>query len=343
MKKYLISNEGGFYKACLHCHTTVSDGHLSPEELKAAYKSLGYSIVAFTDHDVMIPHPELRDSDFLPMTAVELDIGNKKPDKTMADGDCVHFNFIALDENMEIQPLWHREKYVPPKALHSKPLVKFDENEPDYERDYTPECVNDMMRIGREKNFFVIYNHPTWSHESYHEYIKYENMHAMEIINNISNTGCGVFEYNDRVYDDMLRVGKRLFCVAADDAHALYPLGKRKCDIGGTWTMIKAKTLDYPSVADALLRGDFYASEGPVLNSIWYEDGKICVECEHCDRVIFTSYPKRGMAYYDETGEGLTYAELPLEEKHKIVRVTLVDKFGKRAYTSAYFTEDFVK
>ena len=42
MRKYLISEKGSFYKANLHCHTTVSDGCLTPEEVKAAYKEKGY-------------------------------------------------------------------------------------------------------------------------------------------------------------------------------------------------------------------------------------------------------------------------------------------------------------
>ena len=37
MKKYLISDKGRFFKANLHCHSTVSDGRLSPEEIKKAY------------------------------------------------------------------------------------------------------------------------------------------------------------------------------------------------------------------------------------------------------------------------------------------------------------------
>ena len=41
MKKYLLPEEGQFYKANLHCHTTVSDGSLTPEEIKAAYKARG--------------------------------------------------------------------------------------------------------------------------------------------------------------------------------------------------------------------------------------------------------------------------------------------------------------
>ena len=49
MKKYLISKEGQFYKANLHCHTTVSDGVMTPQEVKDYYKERGYSVVAITD------------------------------------------------------------------------------------------------------------------------------------------------------------------------------------------------------------------------------------------------------------------------------------------------------
>ena len=34
MKKYLLPQNGSFYKANLHCHSTVSDGRWSPEEIK---------------------------------------------------------------------------------------------------------------------------------------------------------------------------------------------------------------------------------------------------------------------------------------------------------------------
>ena len=34
MKKYLLQENGNFYKANLHCHSIVSDGAFTPEELK---------------------------------------------------------------------------------------------------------------------------------------------------------------------------------------------------------------------------------------------------------------------------------------------------------------------
>ena len=59
MIKHLLPGSGNFYKANLHCHTTISDGRKTPEEVRRIYKEQGYSVVAFTDHDVFIPHPEL--------------------------------------------------------------------------------------------------------------------------------------------------------------------------------------------------------------------------------------------------------------------------------------------
>ena len=72
MKKYLLPETGNFYKANLHCHTTVSDGKWTPEEVKKNYMAMSYSVIAYTDHDVLIPHPELADENFLPLNSYEM-------------------------------------------------------------------------------------------------------------------------------------------------------------------------------------------------------------------------------------------------------------------------------
>ena len=61
MKKYLLPKDGNFYKANLHSHTNVSDGAFCPQDVKKVYLEHGYSIVAFTDHDVLMPHYDLND------------------------------------------------------------------------------------------------------------------------------------------------------------------------------------------------------------------------------------------------------------------------------------------
>ena len=63
-----------YYKANFHCHSVVSDGKLTPEELRDAYKEKGYSILAITDHSVMVQHQHLNQPDFLLLTGVEIDV-----------------------------------------------------------------------------------------------------------------------------------------------------------------------------------------------------------------------------------------------------------------------------
>ena len=77
MRKYLLPKEGNFYKANLHMHTTISDGHMTVEETKKAYMDKGYSIVAFTDHELMVPHNDLSDENFLAITSTEIIIDNR--------------------------------------------------------------------------------------------------------------------------------------------------------------------------------------------------------------------------------------------------------------------------
>ena len=43
--KVFISKDKKQFKANLHCHSTISDGKLTPEELKEAYKAQGYSVL----------------------------------------------------------------------------------------------------------------------------------------------------------------------------------------------------------------------------------------------------------------------------------------------------------
>ena len=230
MKKYLLSEEGKFYKANLHCHTNISDGSYSLEEIKRDYMEKGYSVVAYTDHDMFIPHHDLTDEKFLALSAFEVEINEKYPN-TPYTKTC-HLCMIAKNPEMDIQPCWN-EKYANiGRAKEHGHKVKFDQSLPPYERVYSHECVNDMIKTFSENGFFVTYNHPTWSQESYPQYMGYKGMDAMEIYNHECIV-CGQDEHNGKVYDDILRSGKRIYCLATDDTH---------CAAGcfGGFTMINA-------------------------------------------------------------------------------------------------------
>ena len=152
MKKYLLPKDGNFYKANLHCHSTVSDGKWTVEEIKKNYMEQGYSIVAYTDHDVLIPHPELNDDKFLALNGLEFGIGEGV--KSGKISRTCHFCAIALEPDNITQPCWHREKYQFHNAVNYRNKVVFDDSEADWEREYSPEYINKMMENCREKGFY---------------------------------------------------------------------------------------------------------------------------------------------------------------------------------------------
>ena len=93
MKKILLPEENAtlnYYKANLHCHSTISDGTKTPEQLKEDYKAHGYSILSITDHEVFIPHSELSDSEFLMLNGYEIEASG-------TGGKTCHLCFVALE------------------------------------------------------------------------------------------------------------------------------------------------------------------------------------------------------------------------------------------------------
>lgn len=101
MKKFLIPDDGKFYKACLHTHSDVSDGTGSPEELKRIYMEHGYSVVAFIDHEIIVPHNDLSDDKFLAITSFEKGV-NKPGAKDYSHRVAVHLNYFSTDKNKDI-------------------------------------------------------------------------------------------------------------------------------------------------------------------------------------------------------------------------------------------------
>ena len=279
MKKYLLPENGAFYKANLHCHTTCSDGRWTPEKVKEEYMARGYSIVAYTDHNLMIPHTDLDSEDFLSLTSYEIDFTEPKDGRAFRK--TCHLCFIAPTATGTKQVCYHRTKHVNEKNEHLRELVEFDDTLPDYIREHTPECINEATRRAREAGYFVTYNHPTWSNEDFTDYMSYENLDAMEIVN-YSCVYSGHEDYNPRVYDDMLRSYKqRLYCVATDDNHNGNP------DSFGGFTVIKAERLDYPSVFAALKAGSFYASQAPLIHELYLdEENKVHIKCSPASRII---------------------------------------------------------
>ena len=342
MRKYLLPSEGRFYKANLHSHTVLSDGRLTPEETKALYRSMGYSIVAFTDHDVMIPHNELADESFLPLIGVEYEINEFNSYPGRRGGKTCHICFIAPDADTVIQPNWNERYAYVGNASASAAQVKFDPDAPKLERDYSPEFINALVRDMRDRGFFVTYNHPVWSLENYNDYTAYNSFSAMEIYN-FGAVIVGSDAYSPAIYDEMLRAGcGRLYAVAADDNHNKSTQESGGGDSGGGFVMIKAEKLEYKTIMSALKRGDFYASQGPEIHELYVEDGMVHIKCSDASKIVYTNCSRASRVIFAKPGEPITEASFSIREHDGYFRLTVTDLLGRNANTSGYFLEDIL-
>ena len=103
--KHLIPQVQRYFKTALHCHTNISDGVPSPEEMKEIYKSKGYQVLSITDHNILVDHSAMNEEDFLLVTGVEYNINE---DNTWAERrfwvKTYHLNFIAKRPDILWQP-----------------------------------------------------------------------------------------------------------------------------------------------------------------------------------------------------------------------------------------------
>ena len=329
MRKYLIDPKQKWCKANLHCHTVLSDGCLTPEEIKERYMAHGYQVVAFSDHEILHDNSYLCDENFVALTAVEYSINDHAP--FWRDERTIHINLFSRDPHNTFHP-----------ASSVRNAGRYYERFKDefrcdgYDRVYTKESINETIRRANEAGFLVQYNHPNWSLNTREDYMAIEGLWSLEILNYCTELETGA-EYCPIIYEDMLNHGKRLFCSMGDDNH-----NGDKGDFGsyGGVTYIGVDSLTYENVFNAMEQGKIYCSSGPRIHSLYVEDGKVVVECDPATNVVFTSENRRFMNRF---GENLTHAEFPLDGASLYFRITVFDDKGGRAHTSAYYLEDLEK
>lgn len=312
----LLPEAGHFYKANLHCHTVDSDGRLTHEEVKAEYQKRGYRIVAYTDHRKYGWHKELCDREFVALAAMEVDINEHF--KVPGDFSRVKTYHINLYDAMP-------EKYQEEKQRSPLPERKY------YDMDY----INDYIRKMKAYGFFACYNHPYWSLQNYEDYKGLRGFWGMEIY----NYGCdldGMYGFHPQSYDEMLRLGNRLFCVAADDNHNAFPFEDPLSDSFGGFTMVKAPELTYGAVTEALLNGNFYSSMGPEIHGLSVEDGVLKVETSPVDKIFVMTQGRNCYREAAAPGQTISGGSFSLNGTEGYIRVQIRDREGRYACSNAY-------
>ena len=237
MRTYLLPEHGNFYKVNMHSHSTLSDGQQTPEQLKEAYMAKGYSAIAYTEHTRLHDLTYLNDDKFIAITSYEIDFLDKE-----------HTPFCFAS-----QPLEHAHM----EAVHMNLYARDPHNVTpielkDLKTEFTVENINEAVRRAREAGFFVIYNHPHWSMNSYPFYSRLNGVQGLELVNGASNRSSDL-DYTPHVYDEMICAGQRLICVGGDDNH-------NTSHFFQAWTVMKADELTHEALLGAMDAGNCYAS-----------------------------------------------------------------------------------
>ena len=312
MNKQTLFTATNVYKANLHCHTTVSDGKCTPQQIKDMYKANGYSIVAFTDHNTLVNHSTLNDENFLAINSLEVGVTEEIPNESFTKCKCYHLNLFSTDPNItETPPTMRGMNY------------------------HNTDAINEYIKARVDEGFLVSYNHPYWSMQTYDDYSKLKGCFAMEIFNNGCEVTDGYYGYNPQVYDEMLRASGKvgnLFCLSTDDNHN-NPVHAVSDSFGG-FVMIESPSLNYSNIMNALKSGNFYSSQGPEIYEISIEDSNLHVKCSEVKTiVVYTD----GRTCHLKQGDSLTEAVFTLNGNEKYIRVMCRDANHNDANSNAYW------
>lgn len=333
---YLISPLKKQYKANLHCHSVLSDGKKTPEELKAMYKDNGYSILSITDHERPCNHTDLTDDDFIMITGYEAYIRDNKECKGNPYKPEIHLNLFA--ENPE------NVSYIcfNPAACRyctEEEKEQFIKVGSQKQREYTVEYINEFVKTALDNGYICSHNHPYWSLENEDMILKYEGFFSMEMCN-FSSFIINGLEYNARLYDKLILSGKKIFCHSADDNHNHAPENSLAYDSFGAFTMIMPEKFTYDEIFKAMKKGEMYSSMGPLFKEVSMDGNKIHIETSPVQSIrVFTGNrkPNRRLA---NRGETINSADFELDDSIKFIRVSIVDEYGNYADTRAFLREE---
>ena len=303
---FLQDENAVWLKGNLHSHSTCSDGQLTPEQLKEAYKHHGYDFLAVTDHDIYTDTRSMTDDSFTMIQGFEL-WGNNYPN----DKD-IHIHFLWDDSFNEFEG---------GQVIHLPQR--------------TGEVCQEFCYRMREKGAYVMLNHPHWSMLSSPEVPDENPYHAVEIINYASewleNTGDGsVF------WSEMLYRGLKLWGGGSDDNHNDYPLDSLYCDSFGGFTVVKARDRSPNAIIEALKSGSFYTSTGPAIYDFYIEDDEIHVVTSPCERIYVCGEHR---SHQRRLGRHVTEFVTKLKGREHMVRCEAMDAAGRSAYSNPIFLD----
>ena len=299
-----------WYKGNLHTHTLNSDGDSSPHEVATWYREHGYQFLTLSDHNYL----------------------------TSVDGlNALH----AAREKFLLIPGEEVTDRFEAKAIHINAYNLGRDLQPRHGASVAETIQNNVNMI-RAASALPSLNHPNfhWS-VTKDDLLKVSNLGLFEVYNGhptVNNAGGGGFQSLDEMWDAVLTGGKRIYGIAVDDAHHFKRIGQEFSNPGRGWIQVRAAELSAQAIAEAIDKGDFYASSGVVLSDVQTGGGEYRIEIAVRNTEKLTTY------FIGEGGKVLsksfdTKPVYKMTGSEKYVRARVDSSFGSSAWTQPLFAK----
>jgi hypothetical protein len=257
-----------YLKGQLHLHSSRSgDSHTRPDEVVRWYREHGFDFIVFTDHNRA--GPVIQSTAPLVLSGVELT--QNLADCTPAPGpgeQCVlHVNALFLGQGATGLDPWR----------------------PEVGGDRLAAYLRAMAAAARAGGLAQL-NHPNFHHGADAALLttlaREHGLRFFEVANgsfDADNAGDATHPSTEEMWDRVLTSGGWLYGTATDDAHHYFDAvevaarGQRVFTGGRGFVMVRSR-LDAGEIRAALMRGDFYASSGVLLERAEVGGGALTID-----------------------------------------------------------------
>jgi hypothetical protein len=310
----LLDGEKKKLKGNLHTHSTRSDGQYEPEDVIQAYKDRGYDFMCLSDHEIYFKSNQFDNERFIVLHGYEMACEMSR----RITGQQYHIHGLLDSSLCSENEFEHDEEHVKPN------FVSLD-------------TIQSMMDEMICKGNMIIMNHPEWSRNKPEDLLKLQGYSAIEIYNHQSELDEAA-GYGLSYWDYLLRNGRRVFGIAADDAHR----GDYRAAISeffGGWVGVQAEELRQESIISALKRGSFYSSSGPEIYDLRVEEGQLIVKSSPVKYIKFIAYPEFGFTSFNTDGAPMNSAVYPIKGNERYIRVECIDFEGHTAWSNPVYID----
>ena len=296
--------EQQWYKGNLHTHSLWSDGDDFPEMIIQWYKDHDYQFVAMSDHNTIA-------SDEYWYRLRERELKNKTLEKyQQAFGDWVEIKDAPDSTSVRLKTYKEYRSKLEESGVFI--VIRSEEVTSSYQKkdvhinvtniqhliapvqgssvvDVMQQTLDKVQEQKKETNtpMFAHINHPNFGYGISAEDIKkLDGERFFEVYNGhpaVHNEGDENHINTEQMWDAInisyYQQGKPLlYGIATDDSHNYHAQSSKLSNSGRGWVMVAADSINTASVIDAMEGGNFYASSGISLKTVFHNKKNYIVE-----------------------------------------------------------------